>query len=190
MTAPAGGAGGANRPGGANGLEGAGAAGGAPPDPRRPRPDGTPMTAFLMQIGSEHRPEPQDANRRYQLNERDQVRVALELGDIVQVGYTEVNDGQDEPLNGCYPIYQFVGAEGVDDIRFTLDPSCAEPTWGTPPVIEHVPGQVHAGMEHALWASFRYNHPGEEADTEENYYDLQRGIMWRYAGEGKEPKFR
>lgn len=186
MTAPAGGAG---RPGGANGADAAGAAGGVPPDPRRPRPDDTPMTAFLMQIGREHIPDAQDANRRYQQNQRDQVRVALELGDITQVGYTEVNKDQAEPYNGCYPIYQFSGPEGTDDIRFTLDPSCVEIVTGMPPDIDHVPGQVHSGMQNALWASFRYNHQEAEADTEKNYYDLFRGIMWRYAGEGQKPEF-
>lgn len=191
MTAPAGGAGGAGGAAGANGGEAAGAAGGVPPDPRRPRPLGMPMTDFLMQIGRENRPPEQDANRRYVVNVNNQIQEALRLEDIFQQGTTPPTAQEDAEFlgPGNYPIYQFLGTVGYDRLLFTEDPAVVDVVAGNPPDIDHQPGQLHSGMEHALWAGYCYDHAREGLDTLENYEDLCRGIVFRYAGENQTPEF-
>lgn len=127
-------------PAGAGGAAGAPAAP-VPPvdtDPRRARPEGTPMTLFLIEIGRQHRPRTQRPARTYEVNSAQHVAEALRLGDIRQVGTTPIipahpaesdsetedNEGEDEsgagakvktvemvPESGGYPIYEFFGPE-------------------------------------------------------------------------------
>ncbi|MGL5407344.1 MAG: hypothetical protein ACRDAP_01180, partial [Shewanella sp.] len=91
-----------------------------------------------------------------------------------------------------YPIYDFVGpqqtAQGADTVRFTLDPRYLGVEVGMVPHIDHNIGAIHHGMYTALWAAYCYDN-GQAASTEENYEALERGIVWRYAGEGVEPGF-
>ncbi|MGL6176409.1 MAG: hypothetical protein ACRC1U_05375 [Vibrionaceae bacterium] len=157
-----------------------------------------PMTRFLMEIGREN-PAPPDggaqadeSEEQRKAKEEQQVQMALELGDIRQVGTTELSTKQkirnafgccccSEPVEG-FPIYQFFGEEGADEIKFTLDPSLAQAACASiPPRIVHRPGEVHQGMWPALWGAFCYDHPTEE--TEDNYEALLRGIEVRYSGD-------
>ncbi|MGL5408191.1 MAG: hypothetical protein ACRDAP_05640 [Shewanella sp.] len=190
MAAPAGNTGGAGAPP----IAAAGAVGG-PPDPRRARPDGQPMTQFLIEIGNEHPPADQDVGRRYVQDEEAQIQQALLLGDITQIGTTDTHQpGPEEgpEWGGNYPIYQFVGpqntSQGLDEVKFTLDPRFKGVEAEIVPRIEHHIGAIHHGMYTALWAAYCYDN-GQAAYTEENYEALEHGIMWRYAGEGVEPKF-
>ncbi|MGL6175901.1 MAG: hypothetical protein ACRC1U_02730 [Vibrionaceae bacterium] len=167
-----------------------------------------PMTRFLMQIGRENPPPPDDgaeaAESLEQIREREaqQVKMALDIGDIRQIGTTPVPRWERafnrlpalirdrinripklkiEP-KGNYPIYQFFGEEGGDDIKFTLDPSLAQAACASiPPRIIHLPGEVHQGMWPALWGAFCYDHQTEE--TDDNYQALLRGIEVRYSGD-------
>ncbi|MGL4733704.1 MAG: hypothetical protein ACRCWB_01065 [Enterovibrio sp.] len=161
------------------------------PDPRRKRPEGMTMTDFLMQIGRENRPPEQDANRRYVVNVNNQIQEALRLEDIFQQGTTEATTQEEAQFlgPGNFPIYQFLGTVGYDRLLFTEDPAVVDVAWGRPPEMDHQPGQVHSGMEHALWAGYCYDHAGEGLDTLENYEDLCRGIVFRYAGENQTPEF-
>ncbi|MGL5334749.1 MAG: hypothetical protein ACRC9R_01155 [Enterovibrio sp.] len=151
------------------------------------------MTEFLIEIGCENRPASQDADRRYVQDEQKQIDVALALGDIKQIGTTPKEEEDDPPWHGDYPIYQFVGPQiteqRADNVCFTLDPRLRGSRYGNPPHIDHNPGQVHCGMHEALWAAYCYDHPGAGLNTDENYYALLRGIMWRYAGENMIPEF-
>ncbi|MGL6177425.1 MAG: hypothetical protein ACRC1U_10585, partial [Vibrionaceae bacterium] len=88
-----------------------------------------------------------------------------------------------------YPIYKFAGQEGCADTKFTLDFRYGDDTADRPPTIEHHPGKIHQGMDNALWAAFCYDNPAPGNNTLANYEALCRGIMWRYAGEGKEPEY-
>ncbi|MGL4733702.1 MAG: hypothetical protein ACRCWB_01055 [Enterovibrio sp.] len=180
MTAPIGGAAGGGAP-----------AAPVPPvdtDPRRPRLEGTPMTLFLMEIGSQHRPPPEDAGLIYRVNEEQQVQMALELGDIAQVGTTEPpappeEGGAAAAVPESYSIYQFEGAEGNDFLKFTLDPNLRELAgMSYPPYIPHQPGQVHHGMESALWGGYCYDHPTPQ-DRHQQFQDLCTGIRVRYSGD-------
>lgn len=184
----------------------AGASGSAAPppadpptrDPRRQRPPNTPVTIFLMEIGREN-PAPPDGGAQAdesleQLRQREeqQVQMALRLGDIFQVGTTELSIKQkiknaicccSERVEG-FPIYQFFGGEMGDDIKFTLDPSTPEREGlSIPPHIPHHPGDVHQGMWPALWGAFCYDYPTEQ--TDENYEALLRGIEVRYSGDNQ-----
>ncbi|MGL5407343.1 MAG: hypothetical protein ACRDAP_01170 [Shewanella sp.] len=182
--------------GGAPPTAAAGAAGG-PPDPRRPKPDDIPMTKFLIQIGNEHPPAQQDANRRYVEDKEKQIEEALKLGDIKQSGTTQTHQlepGEGPEWGGNYPIYDFIGPQhstthAPDVVRFSLDPRCGDASFGMVPHIEHQIGQVHEGMSDALWAAFCFDNPGPDFCTEANYYALLRGLAWRYAPDGQPPQF-
>lgn len=135
-----------------------------------------PMTRFLIQIGSENRISPEDAGVELPpVDPQQQVQTALDLGDITQVGTTE----------GDYPIYQFVGPEGDDILKLSLDPSVADAVdISFPPIYTHSPGQVHRSMEVALWGGYCYDNPAQ-GPTQQEYEDLCQGIRVRYAGDNQ-----
>ncbi|MGL6175561.1 MAG: hypothetical protein ACRC1U_01000, partial [Vibrionaceae bacterium] len=145
-------------------------------DPHRIRPADMPMTRFLIQIGSENRIRPEDAGVELPpVEPQQQVQTALDLGDITLVGTTA----------GNYLIYQFVGAEGDDILKFTLDPNAEdEVDISSPPRYIHSPGQVHGSMVAALWGGYCYDYPAQGA-TQQEYEDLCQGIRVRYAGDNQ-----
>ncbi|MGL5250854.1 MAG: hypothetical protein ACRC7P_07225 [Enterovibrio sp.] len=141
------------------------------------------MTRFLIQIGSENRIRPEDAGVELPpVDPQQQVQTALDLGDITQVGTTE----------GNYPVYQFVGPEGDDILKFTLEPAITLEAGGAqaigsmpfPPIYIHRPGLVHGSMVAALWGGYCYDYPAQPATLQE-YEDLCQGIRVRYAGDNQ-----
>lgn len=157
-------------------------------DPRRTRPEGMPMTEFLIEIGRQQNTMPQNVGIAFDVSEEELVYKALELGDIVQVGVTKLSKKKRfanaifcTQRAKSYPIYQFAGCAEYNLLKFTLNPRFAEPAdMSVPPRIYHTQGKVHKGMEAVLWGGYSYEHPCL-GDPLGDYEDLLRGMRARYS---------
>ncbi|MGL5336566.1 MAG: hypothetical protein ACRC9R_10575 [Enterovibrio sp.] len=147
------------------------------------------MAKFLIEIGRQHASLPQTVAIELEDHQK-MVQIALQLGDIIEVGVVKPSAGQKMANAMCacartrdYPIYQFVCLKGEEALKFTLAPGIVERAHSAvPPRISHIPGQVHSSMLAALWGGYRYTHP-ELEDAHGDFEDLIRGMRLRYSGQ-------
>ncbi|MGL4733804.1 MAG: hypothetical protein ACRCWB_01605 [Enterovibrio sp.] len=158
-------------------------------NPFRARPEGMPVTDFLIEIGRQQNSISQNVGIVLDVSDEELVQAALLLGDISEVGATKLSK-KEKFVNAisctkqvkCYPIYQFAGGTAFNPLRFTLDSRFAEPAdTSVPPRVSHTQGKVHKGMKAVLWGGHCYDHPCL-GDALGDYEDLLRGMQARYSG--------